>query len=91
MARLWGARWTGRAGERQGDRSRGGWLWGCSLGSARGLLGELGMSCPVLPLLALCYEMNVRKETVRRKEKKKKRKVKKRKEKRGKIWKFFQT
>jgi hypothetical protein len=59
------------------------------LGSARGLLGELGMSCPVLPLLALSYEMNVRKETVRRKEKKKKRKVKKRKEKRGENMEIF--
>jgi hypothetical protein len=64
------------------------------LGSARGLQGELGVGCPVLSLLALCYVLNVRKETRRRKEKKKKRKEKKRKEKKrkkGKIWKIFQT
>jgi hypothetical protein len=58
------------------------------LGSARGLQGELGVGCPVLSLLALCYVLNVRKETGRRKEKKKKRKEKKRKEKKGKYRKF---
>jgi hypothetical protein len=63
---------------------------GCGLGSARGLLGELGVGCPVLPLLALCYVLNVRKETGRRKERRK-RKGRKRKEKKEKIWNFFQT
>jgi hypothetical protein len=52
---------------------------GARLGSARELLGELGAGCPILLLLALCYVLNVRKETGRRKDKKKKRKEKKRK------------
>jgi hypothetical protein len=50
-------------------RERGARLCGCGLGSARGLLGEFGAGCPVLRLLALCYVLNVRKETGRRKEK----------------------
>jgi hypothetical protein len=69
-------------GASMGKRER-----GCGCGSARGLLGELGAGCPILPLLALYYVLNMRKEIGRRKEKGEE----KEKEGKEKIWKIFQT
>jgi hypothetical protein len=72
-----GARWRGRAWEREGERSKGAQLWGCSLGSSRRARCGLPCSAATSSLLhAEREEGERRRKRIRRKRQEKKKKGK---------------